>query len=624
MASADEYAAWIVKNADKKGTPDFETVARAYQAAKAGSTQPSQPRLDPSEGEGTLQFGPFDTGIKLPQGVTRTLAGAGKAFSDVGTGVQQLGAGIADFVSPKQTSLSDLILNDGKPRSRVGDLRREVAQTRALDKPLMDTGTGMAGNIAGNVALFAPTAMLPGANTITGGALVGAGAGLLQPSASTGETVANTGLGALSGALVPAAIQGGKVIKAAAEPFYDKGRNLIVGRALNRAAGADAPQVANLIGQAVEHVPGSKPTVGQAAENAGIAALQRSAAAINPEVTNALEKATVSQNDARVNLLKQMAGSDGGRDFAAINRDVTGNQLYGEAFKNGIPAQAMTPEAQANIAGFYQRMPAEVLDYAKKLAKINGQPMTDETSLQGLHWVKQAMDGLISQAKKSGDNTMARAYTGLQSDFLSGLDKLSPDYGAARNVFASMSKPINQMDVAQELLDRSVNPLTGTMQPAAFARAASDPKLAARATGFNGATLENTMDIGQTNAIGGLLKDLQRSAYAQNAGRGPGSDTVQKLAYANILDQSGVPTFLRNFAPTQVLGNIGGRVADAGYARANRELSNRLAEIMLDPKSAAELMKNATPAEKSALLQLVQRTGSGAAITAPAIANSQK
>lgn len=34
MATADEYAAWIVKNADKKGTPDFEIVASAYRDSK--------------------------------------------------------------------------------------------------------------------------------------------------------------------------------------------------------------------------------------------------------------------------------------------------------------------------------------------------------------------------------------------------------------------------------------------------------------------------------------------------------------------------------------------------------------------------------------------------------------
>jgi hypothetical protein len=35
MAKAEDYANWIVANQDKQGTPDFETVAKAYQEAKA-------------------------------------------------------------------------------------------------------------------------------------------------------------------------------------------------------------------------------------------------------------------------------------------------------------------------------------------------------------------------------------------------------------------------------------------------------------------------------------------------------------------------------------------------------------------------------------------------------------
>jgi hypothetical protein len=33
-ATAEEYASWIVKNSDKQGTPEFETVAAEYQSAK--------------------------------------------------------------------------------------------------------------------------------------------------------------------------------------------------------------------------------------------------------------------------------------------------------------------------------------------------------------------------------------------------------------------------------------------------------------------------------------------------------------------------------------------------------------------------------------------------------------
>ena len=39
MATADEYAAWIVKNADKKGTSEFETVAAAYADARGQSSK---------------------------------------------------------------------------------------------------------------------------------------------------------------------------------------------------------------------------------------------------------------------------------------------------------------------------------------------------------------------------------------------------------------------------------------------------------------------------------------------------------------------------------------------------------------------------------------------------------
>jgi hypothetical protein len=43
MATADEYAAWIVKNADKKGTPEFDTVAAAYKDARQSMPSEAAP-----------------------------------------------------------------------------------------------------------------------------------------------------------------------------------------------------------------------------------------------------------------------------------------------------------------------------------------------------------------------------------------------------------------------------------------------------------------------------------------------------------------------------------------------------------------------------------------------------
>jgi hypothetical protein len=84
MATAQEYAAWIVQNADKRGTPDFDTVAQAYQLAKAQETTaatqqqiapaPQQPTIGQQlvgAGEAALSLGTAATG-----GTLGTIGGA--------------------------------------------------------------------------------------------------------------------------------------------------------------------------------------------------------------------------------------------------------------------------------------------------------------------------------------------------------------------------------------------------------------------------------------------------------------------------------------------------------------------------------------------------------------------
>jgi len=89
MATADEYAAWIVKNSAKRGTPEFDTVAQAYQLAKSEETTavtqqqiappPAQPSIGQQivgAGETALTFGTAATG-----GTLGTLAGTLQGLS---------------------------------------------------------------------------------------------------------------------------------------------------------------------------------------------------------------------------------------------------------------------------------------------------------------------------------------------------------------------------------------------------------------------------------------------------------------------------------------------------------------------------------------------------------------
>jgi hypothetical protein len=599
VATSEDYAAWIVANAAKKGTPEFDIVAKAYADSMAnGSAQLAADRKlhDPSKGGGTFQFGPIDTGLQTPEFVDRTLSGIGKGMSDLARGASQR-LGIID--TP------------------------DVAETRRLDAPLMNTTAGKVGNVTGKVAATLPAVFVPGANTYAGAALVGGGMGALEPTVE-GESVAkNIGVGAAAGAIGQGAGRllgaGYRALKSSAEPFYQAGRDAILGRTLLGAAGDDAPNVLQRLVQSStpvagpfqpgmarqtvgELVPGSAPTAAQAAESPGIAAMARAANANNPTVTNAVAERAAQQNAARVAQLESMSGAGGSREFAAANRDATAEQLFGDAYRAGFGK--LTPAQLQNVAQFQQRVPAEVLNEAKKIAQVSGQPMTDATSLQGMHWTKKALDGLIAKESGPGGNSaLLRAYVGLKNDMMQGLSNLSPEYGAASRVYAEMSRPVNQMEVAAAIADKSINPLTGTLQPAAYARNLSD-QTAKRATGFQGATIENTMENQQANMLQSILADVRRQEAAANAGRGVGSDTVQKLAYTNMLDRSGVPTFLREFAPAQIVGNLAGRGADVAYGRANRELSTQLAELLQTPEGAAAVMQ---AAQQGALPNALQR-----------------
>ena len=487
--------------------------------------------------------------------------------------------------------------------------RDDVAESRRLDKPLMNTTGGTVGNIIGNVAINAPLAFVPGANSIAGGAAIGAASGLMQPSVSSAETAQNLALGGIAGGAVPAAIRGAQIAKSAIDPFSESGRNLIIGRALNRASGNQSEEAAQALRSTQSAVPGVQYTAAEAANNPGIAALQRTATAIDPVAMNQAAARQAANNTARVDMLEGIAGTNGARSKAVAARDDVASDLYDKARSAPIDPAALTPEAQSNIASFMQRIPDAMIERAKTLAKMSGINMDNETSIQGLHWVKKALDGEINIAKRAGDSEMARAYTALKNDLLAGMDQMNPGYAKARSTFSQMSKPITEMDVAQLVADKSIHKLTGNLQPNAFARALSD-QTAQQASGMANATLQGTMTPQKMAALEAIKQDLIRQNFAQTAGRGVGSDTVQKLAMSNMLDQSGLPTFVRNFGPSGVVGNILQRGGQIAYADANKKMSEKLAQSLLDAQLTAELMQGAVPGLLSGrLLDAGRRSG---------------
>lgn len=129
MATADEYAAWIVKNSAKRGTPEFDTVAQAYQLAKSEETQAAQPQpVAPEPTLGQQLVGAGETALSL---ITAATGGTVGTITGAGTGLaQQILSG--QFGTPQAVQAVEKAAAEGaqaltyQPRTQAG---QEMTQT---------------------------------------------------------------------------------------------------------------------------------------------------------------------------------------------------------------------------------------------------------------------------------------------------------------------------------------------------------------------------------------------------------------------------------------------------------------------------------------------------------------
>jgi hypothetical protein len=235
-----------------------EVIAQLGGQSQPPSVQPEQP-IDPSAGGGTLSIGPFNTGIKTPEVVDRALAGAGKAFVDLGRGAGQM-LGLVD--------------------------NEDVTASRERDAPLMATTAGKVGNIAGNIAATVPALAVPGANTVAGAGLIGAGLGALQPAESGKERLTNTAVGGVVGAAAQGI--GGKIASWSQGKIAARTAQASTAQAQNAVRDATLKE-ARKVGYVVPPSTTNPTAANRIAESvSGKAATHQSAAVKNQVVTNRL------------------------------------------------------------------------------------------------------------------------------------------------------------------------------------------------------------------------------------------------------------------------------------------------------------------------------------------------
>jgi hypothetical protein len=216
-------------------------------------------------------------------------------------------------------------------------------------------------------------------------------------------------------------------------------------------------------------------------------------------------------------------------------------------------AQAMAPQLQSLLERpSIQRAQKEAID----LAKENGISLAESPagSLEGLDWVKKALDNRISAASQPGSaigKEELRALVQTKSDLMKTLEQIAPGYKTANDNYAAMSRQINGMDVARSLSDTLHRPgseyaVGGSAREMgdAYMRALSQAQDSVKkATGMN-KTISDVMPTSDIAALENVARDIGRKQFAENAGRATGSNTAQNMVSQNMLRRMLGPTGL--------------------------------------------------------------------------------
>ena len=506
-----------------------------------------------------------------------------------------------------------------------GRLGQEASQRYAEEakpyKEVSPVGFGVGqgvGSLAPASMVLKGSSMIPSfaSSPLAQSVITGTTMGLLTPE-ETGKTGADFykrqakegGIGATLGAAVPVVSSAGSSIyqggKSLAEPFYQAGRERILGRALREAAGGEADKAVANLRNYRPTVAGTQLTVGEAAGVPSLAATQRSVMATSPEATNLAAARQSANAQARTQALESIASPTRMSKYSIIRNEM-GDELYTPALNRAMDFADLTKPMQDQIASLV-KSPAikRAMVEARKNALNRGEDILDpKGSLTGLHKTKVALDDKIIDVQANlqrNNKTTSDELEGLKAAktrLLGFIETVSPEYKVARETYARLSKPVEQLETIQKLAEKAVGSRDQQIYAGRF---------------FN--ELENIKKQGilssrQIQRLEDIADDLRKADFGQTAGRGVGSDTVQKLAYNNMLKQAGIPNMLQNLPAGQIVGNLATRAGDVFYGRANKQLTSELAEALMNPSESARLMEMAAraksnkPSELARLLML--------------------
>lgn len=588
--------------------------------------------------------------------VTRFALGAASPF----LGAAQLVSESLGYkgVSEHLSRLEEMKRRGMSPAAELGQLKNSRATlakmpgsqlaVAAIDKQIASLGeqpsaepstagtdiAGMVGSVLSPAVLGAMK--LPAAASVLGrtgqGAALGAGLGAVTPITGHGEDYSaikatQIGMGGVIGGVIPPAIEGGRKVfqigRNILDPILPGGAERSASRLLAEAAASKRPEIEAALSRKRVFVPGSQPTAAEAAAPAGspeFSALQRIAREHKP---TAFEDIRKLQETARRGAVRAIGKDEAAVEAAKAARAAGPGKQY-EELGVQIIKQDRTLEIISNTPAF-KAAAQRARDVAKNSAAVaeaegkQGIPfeIKDESgnitaySAKGLQYVKSVLDEMAEsptlRSQLGITGTEAGRIAGVKNTLVGWMNKNVPGWEKARLAYAAASKPINQMQVGQELEQALLKPIGEGERVGVFAGAMRDlPKTIKEATGktFN---IDEILEPENLQTVRNVLKDLARKAETERLatlGRGKAGQIVQPF---------GLPATGPLNQQYMIFKTILGRVSKG----VTEKTLDQMSEALQLPSSTLKLLQRAPTAKQEQLINSIIATkiGRGAIAT---------
>ncbi len=414
------------------------------------------------------------------------------------------------------------------------------------------------------------------------------------------------------------------------DPLTTSGKNVILGNLLKTAAGNKAKDVYDRFVEASQkdvpysgNTPGYPRSTAEVASNSGITMLEK--AATNQAGSN-MGEFSAAQRQVLVDALKKIAKTPeeraavqraiqekakplyAGPQSAVVKSDAVLDDLMSrDAMK---PAIAQAQKIASNKGESLQMTPAVKGGVVETgLIDANGKPIVKTVESQPATYTGKTLQTIDKGLKEHIGSDVPGAgglpkgelrYSaeGVAEALKNWLSNNVPGLADANAAYSRMMPELNTMKVADYLYNQLVPSIAkraeeganpAEVRARAYTNALDNPKMPQAATGWHGATMQNSVTPDAAVQFENIAKDLSHNQNLAKMLNGKGSDTVQNMITNNIIRQAGLPGFATKFPliskPIDFYTKL--------FSGQSADLQAALPALMQNPELALKAMKAA-------------------------------